>query len=158
MCSKSKEGILFSNNAWKNRFERTLSRHIADQFPGVDDVRIERLELHHAFVRTLFEVFLGIETLLGRLDTTRESSCGEREKDYLVEREQVANGWRFGAVFWKDVLHVRYQHAELCAPITDMVQSKDVEADVLEQTRDAVTDNRRSRWMLTRSSSHWMDG
>ena len=58
---------------WKNRFERTLSRHVANQFPGVNDVGIQRLELHYAFVRALFEVGVGIETQLGRLDATRES-------------------------------------------------------------------------------------
>ena len=79
----------------------TFSGYIADELPSFDDVRIVFLQLDYALVSTRLKRLVVVEPLLG----------------FLVERLQVAYGWRFLRVVGKLVFQMSDQHAELGAPI-----------------------------------------
>ena len=63
----------------------------------------------------------------------------------FVEGLQVANGRRDGRIVGKLVAEVSDEHAELGAPVADVVESEDVVADELEQAADAVADDCRAQ-------------
>ena len=103
--------------------KRLTVRHgnLNEPLPLHQHGRVARLKLHDGLSTAPLKVFVGIKALL----------C------LTIEIFQIRQRVRCRALF----RHESQQHAELCAPVTDMVLSNDRMAQTFQHPSDAVTDN-----------------
>mmetsp|Transcript_10159 Transcript_10159/g.22005 ORF Transcript_10159/g.22005 Transcript_10159/m.22005 type:complete len:271 (+) Transcript_10159:935-1747(+) len=91
-------------------------RDLTDLFPRAERGRVSGLQAHHLLVSEVLELLVLVEDLLG----------------VAVELLQVGDGRRLGCEVGEDPLQVANEHAELGAPVPDVVDALDFVAAELE--------------------------
>jgi hypothetical protein len=102
-----------------------VTRELTKHFPSLDASLVTTLKLDHISLSCLFEGFVFIVSLFGT----------------LVESLQIRNVWHIFKEVRELFVKLLDEHAELSAPVSDVVNSQHVVAQELENTADGVSLN-----------------
>jgi hypothetical protein len=100
-------------------------RNAAEHLPCLISAGITLLQLDYVLMRDLLKVLLSVESLLGA----------------LVEHHQISDGGRVVEEVGELIVQTGNQHAELGAPVAQVIHASDVVANELKDAADCVSNN-----------------